>query len=266
MKKIFACMALAGALGVAELPALDLSALALNVKVGFETEYVTHGRKEGQQNVQIAGEVGTDISKGHLYGGLTSVVLLKDDAPPAGVDRMSTTNISPYAGYSYDFSRLLKGDAGYVAHFYTNFSGKNIKKNTNEIYAGVIFDLLFDPSVYAFYDIDRHEFSFIAVGSYVYDLSSFGLNNCSLEGKAKVGYDYSSKPFAISGGVHQESKDYIYFCFEGGFGYRHNDNTTFRGTISYSGNSASAHNWANSIFGGRHKNCVWIGGNVEFNF
>ncbi|MDR2341091.1 MAG: hypothetical protein LBD72_02060, partial [Puniceicoccales bacterium] len=82
MKKTLACVALVGALGMTELPALDLSMLSFDAKLGYESEYVTHGRKEGQENLQFAVEVGADIGGGHLYGGATSVLLFKDSSVP----------------------------------------------------------------------------------------------------------------------------------------------------------------------------------------
>jgi hypothetical protein len=312
MKKTLACAALVGALGMTELPALDLSIVSFDAKLGYESEYVTHGRKEGQENVQLAVELGADMGGGHLYGGATSVVLFKDTnviAPITETDPQykaalisprslyykevnakkfaedfsrtnsySATNLSPYAGFTFGAGELIKADVGYVAHIYTNLKNYkppatvDVKRNTNEIYGGVRLDVLCDPSIYAFYDIEREEFAFVGAGSYSWDLSPFGLNNVSLEAKATLGYDYAKRPyggkyFAVEApSFNDDSKDYFYYCFEGAAAYRYNDNVTFKGRVSYSGNTASEGSWTNSIFGGKHKNCVWLGGAVEIGF
>jgi hypothetical protein len=306
MKKTLAYAALVGALGMAELPALDLSGLSFDAKLGYESEYVTHGRKEGQENAQLAVELGADIGGGRLYGGTTSVILFRDtnvtvpfaetdpDVVAAaaelskGVDAIapcflrthsySATNVSPYVGFTFGAGELIKADIGYVAHIYTNFknynppAGVSIDRNTNEIYGGVRLDMLCDPSVYAFYDLEREEFTFVGSGAYSWDLSSIGLVNIGLELKATVGYDYSKRPyggkyFSVENpSFNDDSKDYFYYCFEGIAAYSYNDNVTFKGRVSYSGNTAAEGSWTNSIFGGKHKNCVWLGGAVEIGF
>jgi lipopolysaccharide assembly outer membrane protein LptD (OstA) len=184
--------------------------------------------------------------------------------------------VSPYVGYTFGTGGLIKADLGYVAHIYTNLrnyrepKGVDVARNTNEIYGGVRFDVLCDPSVYAFYDIEREEFAFVAAGAYSWDLSALGLTNISLEAKATVGYDYSKRPFGGKFlGVEpymDDSKDYFYYCLEGIAAYRYNDNVTFKGRVSYSGNSATDESWTNALFGGRHKNLIWLGGAVEIGF
>jgi hypothetical protein len=151
-----------------------------------------------------------------------------------------------------------------------------IARNTNELYGGVRIDVLCDPSIYAFYDIDREEFAFVAAGSYSLDLSSFGLNNISLEARATAGYDYTKRPYGGKFFVQtsdapgetfaDDSKDYFYYCLEGIAAYRYNDNVVLKGRVSYSGNTASEGSWTNAIFGGKHKNCVWLGGSLEVGF
>ncbi|MDR0727392.1 MAG: hypothetical protein LBF26_00640 [Puniceicoccales bacterium] len=323
MKRTLACAALVGALGMNALPALDLSVLSFDAKLGYESEYVNHGRKEGQENVQFGLELGADIGGGHLYGGATSVLMFKDSweqiplvmgtgedtaakaylldttgkasgdaivnsfeglpALPWYSSFWSANSISPYVGYTFGAGGLIKADVGYVAHIYTNLRNYrsllaiedepvNIKRNTNEIYGGVHFDILCDPSVYAFYDIEREEFAFVGSGAYSWDLSTLGLTNISLEVKATVGYDYTKRPYGgnflavVTPTFNDDSKDYFYYCFEGVAAYHYNDNVTFKGRVSYSGNTASEASWTNAIFGGKHKNCVWLGGAVEIGF
>ncbi|MDR2677062.1 MAG: hypothetical protein LBB26_00650 [Puniceicoccales bacterium] len=286
MKKTLACAALVSALGIGSLPALDLSMVSFDAKLGYESEYVAHGRKEGQENVQLAVELGADVGGGHLYGGATSVVLFKDTLvkDDSGVSfptpsySWSSTNVSPYVGYTFGVGELGKADVGYTAHVYTNLRNYNppvgvgVRRNTNEVYGGVRLDVLFDPRIYAFYDFEREELAFVGGGSYSWDLSPLGLANISLEAKATLGYDYTKRPyggkfFAVSApAFNDDSKDYFYYCFEGVVAYRYNDNVIFKGRASCSGNSASEGSWTNAIFGGKHKNCVWLGGSVEVRF
>jgi hypothetical protein len=324
MKKTLACAALVGALGMAELPALDLSMVSFDAKLGYESEYVTHGRKEGQENVQLAVELGADIGGGHLYGGATSVVLFKDTnvtVPITATDpeyiaaledghslagkdvdagyfakdfsrthSYSATNLSPYVGFTFGAGELIKADVGYVAHIYTNLSNYNppliaaavpedtpavyatIKRNTNEIYGGVRLDVLCDPSIYAFYDIEREEFAFVGAGAYSWDLSPLGLNNINLEARATVGYDYAKRPYGgrllnVSNPTYNDdSKAYCYYCFEAIAAYRYNNNVTLKARVSYSGNTAAGGSWVNAICGGEHKNCAWVGGAIEVGY
>ncbi|MDR2577108.1 MAG: hypothetical protein LBC42_03640 [Puniceicoccales bacterium] len=78
MKKILAAMAVASAVGFNALVALEAPALTTDVKVGFDTEFVERGRKEGKQNFKVAAEFSTPVAGGQAYVGASAVVMLDD--------------------------------------------------------------------------------------------------------------------------------------------------------------------------------------------
>ncbi|MDR0428618.1 MAG: hypothetical protein LBG86_01115, partial [Puniceicoccales bacterium] len=226
MKKTIACM-LAAAVGFASLQALDVPPLTLASTIGFNTEYVNHGRKEGHQNVQMSAEMGADVLNSHAYVGARSVLFLKDDAIDLGKRdenirsnfpfsnrSISANEIAPYVGFTYDLQDCVTLDAGYVAHVYTNLKslvntksatdtantgigpdGYVIARNTNELYIGARFDVTFLPEVYISYDFDREEFDINGAAVYSYDLGQVGIPHFAFECSAKAGYDYAKRPF-----------------------------------------------------------------------
>ncbi|MDR1438179.1 MAG: hypothetical protein LBI69_03935 [Puniceicoccales bacterium] len=229
MKKTIALLATAFSALMCNAGALEIPQFKLASKIGFDSEYVNHGRKEGHQNVQMSAEVGSDMFGAHAYAGARSVLFLKDDSVELGIKNngeagsslaltrsISANEIAPYFGFTYDVQDAVTLDAGYVAHVYTNLKalantknatdsnidtkgpdGYDIARNTSEIYLGASFDVAFMPKVYVSYDFNREEFDFNASAVYSYDLDQVGIPHFAFESSLKAGYDYAKRPFGI---------------------------------------------------------------------
>jgi hypothetical protein len=282
MKKTASSLILMGALGLnAAAYGLALPPLTIDSKIGFESEYVNCGRKEGQECFQLAAETGSEFAGGHLYVGAQSAVML-GDAGKYG----SSNSVSPYIGFRRDVLGWLNVDCGYEARLYTNLrplaaaiqgaivdaGGVSVVRNTNELYAGVSADVLLNPKAYLAYNFDREEFSIVGSIGYSYDLSGFSLGRFALEGKAHIGYDYAKRPFGIreffgtDSNYAGKSKDYFYFGLGADLIYKYNEQANIRAGTRYEVNTASKTNWGNAIFGSGHKNLVWFTSAVEFSF
>ncbi|MDR3117076.1 MAG: hypothetical protein LBT98_00650 [Puniceicoccales bacterium] len=303
MKKTAVTFALAGALGLGalhglEVPALKMPPLTVDAKIGFDTEHVNHGRKEGKKCIQMAVETGADLAGGHGYLGAQSTLMLADSVPTwSGSRAMSLNHVSPYIGFSHDLADCCSLDIGYVAHLYTNLkpfelyldNNDNvspmqvypISDNTNEFYVGAAMDMICSPKVYLSYDFNRKEFDLVGSLSYGYDLGTCGLNNFSVEGKAHLGYDYAKRPFGaknffkdiipsydnlIETQFMHQSKDYFYLGLGADLVYKYNEQANVRLGARYEVNSTSKKHWNNYLFGGGHKGMVWFSSAVEFSF
>ncbi|MDR2030356.1 MAG: hypothetical protein LBP65_02730 [Puniceicoccales bacterium] len=305
MKKTAVSLTLAGVLGFGalhglEVPAFQMPPLTVDAKIGFNTEYVNHGRREGEKCIQMAVETGLDFGGGHGYIGATSALMLADSIPWWSHGRaLSMNNISPYIGYSHDLANCCVLDIGYTAHLYTNVKpferwlnmndgwwGEQlypIDDNSNEFYIGVTADVVCSPKLYLAYDFNRKEFDLVGSIRYGYDLTACGLNNFSLEGKAHVGYDYAKRPFGvknffkdvagigsfdnpIEGRFRDQCKDYFYFGLGADLVYKYNEQSNVRIGARYEVNSTSKNHWNNALFGGGHKGLIWFSSAVEFSF
>ncbi|MDR1458575.1 MAG: hypothetical protein LBI37_03595 [Puniceicoccales bacterium] len=143
--------------------------------------------------------------------------------------------VDVYSGFNYQMTDILSADLGYVHHFYTNLKGKVAgvlgkvdvpeigtvmagnnalvdggryvsyrfepiffkKSNSNEVYAGVMADVLLNPAVYLAYDFNRRELNFEGRINYTIDLEKYGFSGFSVDLNAKLGYDRAGKPFGI---------------------------------------------------------------------
>jgi hypothetical protein len=289
MKKTLATLALAAPFGA--LAAFDMPALNLNSKIGFDSEYVNHGRKEGQENMTASAEIAMPVMGGQAYAGASTVLMIEDSErymlfDPRGSNGPevleltsigSFAEVSPYLGYSRDIAGLFTADIGYVAHLYTNLSalsvlGVDLKRNTNELYVGGAVNTLFSPKGYIAYDFDRDEFDITVSGTYSYDLGNFGMNHFAVEGKVLLGFDHVRRPYGIKGFFAtnlDESKNYFYFGLGADLVFKYNEQASIRGGLHLSGNSVSKGNWANrGVLNDKesHKNLVWFSSAVEFSF
>jgi hypothetical protein len=287
MKKTAASLAMVCVLGT--LSAMEMPQLTLDAKLGFESEHVSRGRKEGNQNFQLAAEVGTEVVGGHAYVGASSSLFLRDTIAKDGTTTLwsaSANQVSPYIGYSHDLMGRFTLDAGYIAHLYTNFrpvddyygltgDGKvplELARNTNELYFGATADIICSPRVYFSYDVDREEFCLSGSIGYTYDLGQFGMNRFAVDGKLELGYDYGKRPFGLKDYFKEDAvgfrqkKDYFFYTLGADIVYKYNEQASLRAGARYAGNSASEHNWNNAIFGCGHKDMIWFTSAVEFSF
>lgn len=302
-KKTLASLIASAALGTASLGAFEMPELTLDVKGGFDSEYVYRGRKQGSQNFQVGFETGTQLLGGHYYLGAWNTNMLEDqtmtfkyktnDAAGTFNGSLSMNETALYTGYSYGISEKVMLDLGYMAHLYTNMKpwtsafkeeyGTGLTRNTNEIYLGMAADVVMSPKLYFSYDFDREEFCLLGTIGYSYDLTQYGWNNIAIEVKGDFGYDYAKRPFGIKnyysnfakqaihtvGGQDRTtlgtSKGYVFWSAGANLAYKYNEHAKFKVGVRYSGNAAGKNDWNNYFFGG-HKNMCWFTSCVECSF
>ncbi len=256
MKKL--AMIATGLLSLGYLGAFEIPTLGVDTEVKFSSEYAKRGRKEGCHVFVPKVEVNMPMfEKGKVYAG-TSAAL--------GLERGTRNDVAPYLGASYDITDMFSVDAGYVHHFYTSWNLDGFKRDSNEIYVGIMADVLLSPSVYFYYDFDAEEVAIEGRVAYSFDFAQFGVKGVSLDLGAKLGYDSADKPF----GIHDKSertgsKDYIYYGLNADLVYNFNEHAKARAGIAYEGNGATDKSWTNSLFG-EHTNLVWFNASVDCSF
>jgi opacity protein-like surface antigen len=304
MKKIAAIAT--GLLSLGYLGAFEMPVLSLDTSTKFETEHVVRGRLEGRKVFSPRVNVSTPVfTKGKAYLGAYSAIGADGDK---GFETVQTTrnSVDPYIGLSYEVTDMFTLDAGYINHIYPNLSrqvprlfkkgsktpgingGEALatdeshavpfahKRNTSEIYFGVLADVLLAPSAYFFYDLGSREAAIEGNVSYTYDLAQFGVNGVSVELGAKLGYDKASRPFACKtyDRATMGKKGYFYYGVNADLVYGFNEHTKARAGIEIAGNSAKkaawVNRWAKELAAGKeagsHKSLVWFNASVDCSF
>lgn len=233
------------------------SKLSGNIGMKFETEHVNKGRKEihGPAFVPSA-EVSYQLfDAARAYVGTEASLRMKEN----GVN-----DVAPYIGCMYDINDMFTLDAGYTHHFYDGLPD-GCKRGTNEIYLGLLADVMFSPSLYCEYDFDREETNVVAAAGYSFDLSQYAIGGLSVDLGAKIGYDRASKPFGTNKydkNIHGD-KDYAYYGVNADLVYSITDSAKARAGVAYEGNSAKKKAWANTL---GHKNMIWFNASVDCAF
>lgn len=281
MKKL--ALVSAGILSVGCLGAFQLPKFGLDAEAKYASEYVTRGRKEGKSAFMPKAEVGMPIfGKGKVYVG-TLAVLGTD-----GNWKQTRNQVAPYIGASYDVTDMFTVDLGYVHHLYTNtpktvnvtallpIGNRDIpsgfERNTNEVYVGVMADVLLSPSVYAYYDFDCREVALEGKVAYSFDFSRFGVNGLALDLGAKLGYDRAKKPFANKYLEEYAKvfghKGYMYYGLNADLVYSFNEHAKARVGMSLEGNSGKKDwkRWQNApefAGNGHHRSFLFFTASVD---
>jgi hypothetical protein len=283
MKKIAAIAT--GLLSLGYLGAFEMPALNLDTSIKFKTEHVVRGRLEGRKVFSPKVNVSTPLfTKGKAYLGAYSAIGTDSDKV-FGFVPATRNSVDPYIGLSYDVTDTFTLDAGYINHIYTNLPTQAVtddgskvpfyyKRNTSEVYFGVMADVLLAPSVYFFYDFGSKEVAIEGNVAYTYDLAQFGVNGVSIELGAKLGYDKASRPFAckIYDRATMGKKEYFYYGASADLVYSFNESAKARAGVEIAGNSAKKAAWTNawwkSLDGdtGAHKSLVWFNASVDCSF
>ncbi|MDR2677299.1 MAG: hypothetical protein LBB26_01895 [Puniceicoccales bacterium] len=259
MKSVRKMMAL-GALVFAALPA---SGLDLSMETRFDSESVTCGSVGGKEKVSLNFEVGDDVCGGKLYAGLDT----RYKARGGGTGKMA-----PYIGYSHVVSDWLSLDGHYQSYFYSNVAPQR-KHHTNEFGLDVHFGPRMPLGISVTYNFDEREFGAETELSGRYNLSSVGMSDFTLIGKAAFGCDRCERPDGIrdffspkfaDGLFANDKKAYVYYTLKGDCVYAFNDNVDMWVGVRLAGNGASKGNW-NNVPGG-HQNALWWSCGVKASF
>ncbi|MDR1255880.1 MAG: hypothetical protein LBJ94_03090 [Puniceicoccales bacterium] len=288
MKKIV--MAAATLLGISCLGAFEVPAFGLDTRVKLSTEHVVRGREQGHKVFAPRAEVNLSVlEKAKVYVGTYAFLGLDGDVHPNTKFPATRNEVNPYLGASYEITEIFTVDGGYIHHFFTNMptvldkpNGKEgesfafepgvspFKRNTSEIYVGLLGDVLLSPSLYLFYDFGCREIAIEGRVAYTYDLGQFGVGNVAVELGAKVGYDKAKRYFASNASVGSQGgkKDYFYYGLNADLVYGLNEHAKARAGVEFAGNNASKDTWVNSVAGGgsARKNFVWFNASVDCSF
>ena len=273
MKKL--SIAAIGLLSVASLSADDaanklawVSELSLDTQLKFQTEHATRGRIDSRKVFAPSAELGySAFENGRIYLGFDSAVAAKGN----GREDSFGNFVSPYIGITYDITEMFSLDAGYVHNFWTGRPAGFPKRNTNEIYVGVMADVVASPALYGYYDFDRREIAIEGSASYFLDLSDY-YTGLGLDFGAKVGFDRAKKPYGQAYNRDEMGKKrYFYYGLSADVVYSMNDNAKVKVGVEFAGNSAKKNAWpnfgfANGATGKGHKAGVWCNASIDCSF
>ncbi len=272
MKKLAAIAT--GLLSFGYLGAFEMPAFGLDAEVKYSSEHVDRGYKKGSSVFVPKVEVNVPVfEKGKIYVGTWAVL---------GIDgnyAQTKNEVSPYLGLTYDVTDMFTLDVGYIHHLYTNIPTtisdipSELKRNTSEVYMGVMADILLSPSLYIYYDFDAEEVAIEGKVAYSFDFAQFGVNGVSLDLSAKLGYDSAEKPNASKYKIKDQAendpdlskrKDFLYYGLSADLVYSFNERARARAGIAYEGNAGTKHSWQNSR--GEHKSLVFFNASVDCSF
>lgn len=114
--------------------------LYITSTVGYESNYVFRGAELADDIVQ--GEI--DLSFFELYAGLWIAQPLQDS---------QNNEVDLYAGYGFAASDLVIVDFGGTLYHYPEAKAGE-EDTTYEVKIGAVFDLMFKPAAYLFYDFE----------------------------------------------------------------------------------------------------------------
>lgn len=157
-KKIIAVLAASCTLGGIASAQIDTADFSLSSTVGFESEYVFRGIQQAPGSMQVS----VEANVAGFYAGVWANQPVFDD-----FFGKYDNQVNLYIGYSASVSELVEIDVGGTYYTYPESTGR---KNTQEVYAGMIFDVLLTPSVYLYYDFELENFTAEVAAGYTFDL------------------------------------------------------------------------------------------------
>jgi hypothetical protein len=243
------------------------SDLSGSVAVKFETEHVERGRKFSQKAFAPSARLEYrvhDLAK--AYVGVDSAIALKSH------DVFVHNPVSPYIGLTYDVTDMFTVDGGYMHRFYTGAKrGDRIgKRNSNEIFLGVMADVIASPSLYCFYNFDHREFAVEGAVNHSFDLSQQVAPGLGIDVGAKIGFDTSSRPYGLTykklyaNGKKIGKDGYCYYGLNADLVYGLGGEASAKVGVAFSGNLAKKQAWPN--INSKGKEHVWFNAAVDCSF
>ncbi|MDR2721049.1 MAG: hypothetical protein LBB15_02050 [Puniceicoccales bacterium] len=267
MKKIAAIAT--GLLSFGCLGAFEMPAFNLDTSIKFSTERAFRGYRRSTRAILSKAELGLPVlEKGRAYVGVDSALALESQKSPM----FNENEIAPYVGASYDVTDMFTLDCGYIHRFWTNRVAiqkqLSFRGNSNELYVGVMADVLLSPSVYFAYNCEWKEIAIEGRIAYTYDLAQFGLSGIAVEFGANVGYDKTDRPGGISaeGAARIEGdKSHWFYGANADLVYSFNEHAKVRVGAEFAGNSAKKSSWQNAAEEAP-KSMVWFNASVDCSF
>lgn len=151
MKKLFAAVA-GMALSIASPAIADDDAVSVSISADYVTEYVFRGASFARGAFQP----GIEASTGGFTAGAWFSEPLGDLADAAG------SELNLYGSYGFDLTDGVSATVGGTLYHFPDADGGVFDfgdASTFEVYAGVGFDTVLEPSVTAYYDLDLEAFT-----------------------------------------------------------------------------------------------------------
>jgi hypothetical protein len=245
-------------------------ALSLKMDTRFDSEYVYRGAKLGYQVFVPKVEVGASIfEKGCLYFGNQNFLLVRNSL---------SNRHELYAGLSYDVTDIFTVDFGFRSHLRKSenitLQRQGGKKDTKEIYIGLLPDVCCKPSLYYSYDTTWERHNTEGKIHYLHYLAPLGMEGFAVALLAKAGYDKANKPlgmkhsFELGGRHHGKKRGYVYYGAGADLVYFFRENCEWLVGIRYEGTNTRnvwIHGPSAWLFTIR-KNLAWFSTSVKWNF
>jgi hypothetical protein len=156
------------------------------------------------------------------------------------------------------------------------------KKQSHEIYTGIMADVLLNPALYFAYDFTQKKANINGTVHYTFDLGSCGVTGFAIDLGGKVGYTRVKKPYGInhdtkvvfgelddSGLVSKvgnvlDKTHWFYTGVNADLIYSLNENVKARAGVAFSYNNAAKDSWINEKNHKKHN--VWFSSAIEFSF
>jgi hypothetical protein len=155
-----------------------------------------------------------------------------------------------------------------------------LNNHTNEIFAGVWANVIFRPTLYAFYNFDCDEFMAVAHSFLKYDLGQVGLVNSHILVDTFIGFDHATKPYGIKWsnpfwyknplwGTINGTKGYVFGGVKTSFIHAFNERTKLKLSMNFEANGNGGMSWTNFTgWGARRgvKQMLWYSMALECSF
>ena len=231
------------------------------MSIAYESEYIYRGKKWANNSVQPSFVLGHPLWLGTAYakawmnfpvepkttsypsGLLTDSSIFDEEAQPG-------TEVDFTGGYKIPLpmmEEMFSLDVGYTYYWYPS-SNLYHQDYSNEIYTGLLANVLFNPAVYAYYDWNLEQFILEGSVFYKYDLSNLGLHRFFFDASAKIGWlssysyrgnhRYTSNPDYAGGWSEPKWENgYLYGQITAGLGYMINEKTELSLNVNYAFNT-----------------------------
>ena len=214
--------------------------LGLKASMGFESEHIVRGRREISKaltgDIRLSYKAMDELS---VYGGVEYAIAMRgsskthifdedanissDSEGEEAAHNMWYNNsiVKPYIGVSYEVYEGIALDLGYIHNIYLRHANESLeddhafyvartdKRNSSEIYAGVVADCIANPSLYLNYNFDAEELNIEGAVKHCFDLGEYSINGLAVEGGAKIGFNNCCRLFWRD---RDGNKDNYFYC------------------------------------------------------
>lgn len=242
--------------------------LGLKASMGFESEHVVRGRKEISRaltgDIRLSYKAMDELS---VYGGVEYAIAMRgssktfipeqeeqEDRPGREAYNMWYNNsiVKPYIGVSYEVYEGIALDLGYIHNIYLRHANESLannhdlyiartdKRNSSEIYAGVVADCIANPSLYLNYNFDAEELNIEGAVKHCFDLGEYSINGLAVEVGANIGFNNCRKLlWKDQNGIKE---NYFYYGLNADLVYNFNENASAKVGCYFAGNTGKINN------------------------